>query len=309
MEVKIYYIGHDGTYWSRLQTGFNSAYPEFNFVFYQIEPSGEPSSKKLFVELYENKPAIIYIDLSAHIEMGIRLAKLINRNNEMRLCAVVGLYDYFHGYEIIKRGVNAAIRLNHIKMTEMQDAVYGPISLLNVNKAQMPEYVYGRDIGAFEISIPMRVGYVEENLFHIETNTYLKVGDIVDIERHPLTKVMPSKKVYVQKFYKNNLYYNKRFAYDLEFMYIDNDYFSVTNKRWALYKDLLENPEKLDELEEFEELNHYEKEDILSDLDIRRKKYQPIKDDIDNWIESKKGIIQPKRLKILIIELLSPQLY
>ena len=63
------------------------------------------------------------------------------------------------------------------------------------------------------------------------------------------------------------MYYNRRFAYDLEFIYIDDDFFTVMNERWRLYKELKQNPDKLEALSEIE------KREILADIRERKKNY------------------------------------
>ena len=140
------------------------------------------------------------------------------------------------------------------------------------------------------------MSYIENNFFHIETNSYLQVGDIIELDSHPLEDIMPSKKVYVAKFYDRNLYYNRRFAYDLEFIYIDNDFFSSSNRNWLLYKELKNNPTKL------ASLNPIEEADILSDMDERKKCFAPIRSKIDNWLASRVDQIVPKKLKVLIYD-------
>jgi hypothetical protein len=296
MDVSILYIGNDLGYWAKLQKGFLQNYESMTFNFSTISTDEKFSAVESFIHIYETKPQIVYLDLSQESKMGISLAKLINRNNETRLISLVGLVDHKSTDSMLLKSVSAAVRLTHIKSNEFQDAIYDPISLLDVNLAEMPTYMKSNVIENFEIQQPLRVGYIENNRFHIETNSYLEVGEIVNVDQHPLQDLMPSRKVFVEKFYDQNLYYNKRFAYDLEFIYIDDDYFSATNENWKTYKECKNNPEKL------EELGKGEEEDILEDMKRRKTFYGPTKKLIDKWVEDRKGKTEPKKLKVMIID-------
>lgn len=296
MDIKVIYIGNDNGYWQKLQKRFLSVYPDNDFQFKAIEITENLVVHDTFKILYKQRPDIIYVDYSYKIDFGILLSKWITRNNEMRLASLVGLFDNQQDESDILRGINATVRVNHIKSTEIQDVVYDPISLLNVNMAQMPSFVRSNELPPFEILQPLRVGYIEENKFHIETNSYLNVGDIVDVDQHPLTDIMPSTKVFVQKFYKKDLYYNMRFAYDLEFIYIDDDFFVATNEKWKLFKHLKENPKEIEELKDIEKI------EIIEDMDRRKKNYAPTKKRIDEWIKDNQGYVKPKKVKIMVVD-------
>jgi hypothetical protein len=296
MNVSIIYIGNDLGYWQNLKKGFSQNYQGMNFSFSEIATDDKFSAVETFIHIYESKPQIVYLDLSQESKVGLSLAKLISKNNETKLISLVGLIDHQNPEKMLLKSINASIRLTHIKSNEFLDVIYGPISLLDVNLAEMPTYVRSNIIEDFEIQQPLRVGYIENNRFHVETNSYLEVGDIVSVNEHPLQDIMPSKKVFVEKFYGQDLYYTKRFAYDLEFIYIDDDYFSATNQNWKLYKEYKQNPEKL------EELGEVEKEEIKEDMKKRKAFYKPTKEKIDKWMKDRKGKIEPKKLKVMIID-------
>ncbi len=296
MEIKILYIGNDDSYWSKIQKRLLKDYESLEFLFEKMPIEDDFSVKETFISVYHKKAQIVYVDFSEEFKCCLQLTKLLNRNNETRLLALVGLFSSTQDQSYFEQAINATIRILHIKSDEMQDVTYDPISLLDVNLAEMPAYVSGKPIKDFEIMQPLRVGYIEDNFFHVETNSYLKEGSIVHISQHPLMHIMPSKKVYVSKFYDQGMYYNRRFAYDLEFIYIDDDFFTVTNERWRLYKELKQNPDKLEALSEIE------KREILADIRERKKNYTPIKESIDEWLETRIGATYPKKLKIMIID-------
>lgn len=295
MVLKIFYIGEDDKYWKRLERQYTNRYPDWEFTFQQLDHSGYASFQRLFIHLYEQRPDIIYIDYTMEPDKGIGLAKLLTRNEEMRLVSVVGLFDT-RNLDLVDRSINASVRLNHIKSLEIEDVVYDPVALLDVELPEPQGFMASAEMGKFQFYQPLRVGFIAENHFHVETNSKLPVGEILTIDHHPLESLMSSKLVYVQKQYEHDLYFNKRFAYELEFIYKDDDFFVSTNERWKLYKKLKENPLLLEEMKEVE------KQDILNDMAKRKEMFQPIRDNILKWIRHNRVSRDPKKLKILVVD-------
>ncbi|MEE2670907.1 MAG: hypothetical protein VYA54_04320 [Bdellovibrionota bacterium] len=295
MKLNIVYIGKDDKYWKRLKDLFQKSYKDWEFSFQSMHHDDFPNFQSLFIKLYEERPQIIYIDYSSDPDQGIGLAKLLTRNEEMRLVSVVGLFDY-ESKELIDRSINASVRLNHIKCLEIEDVIFDPISLLDVELTDTSELIRSAEMGKFEFYQPLRVGFIGDNHFHVETNSFLPVGEILKVDHHPLESIMTSKLVFVQKFYEHNLYFNKRFAYELEFIYKDDDFFVSTNERWKLYKKLKHDPKLLDTM------NDVEKQEIIDDMETRKKLFGPIKAKIDDWIKHHVHTRDPKKLKILVVD-------
>ncbi len=296
MDIRVAYLGNDAPYFNKLQKKFKQDYPaiHFEFIHFSIHECSAPI--KCFIRIYELFPHIIYLDYSLEPTNLIRLAKLIGRNNEMRIISIVGLYNQRNKSEVLLKSLNASVRINYLKSDEIQDVVYDPVSLLDVDLAIMPEYVSSKSIEKFEIWQPMRLGYIEDNHFHVETNSYLKEGEVVTISDHPLMDIMPSRKVHVEKFYETDLYYNKRFAYDLEFIFIDNDYFAATNDHWKLYKKWKMKPELMESVPE------EEKDFVLRDMDKRREIFGPTRRKIIDWVKARENQKVPKKLKIMVLD-------
>lgn len=296
MEIKAIYIGNDSGYWHKLKNLFVSTYDSDLFEFFEVPTNILTNPRDLFVKIYAEKYQLVFLDFAYETTSMMALAKMLNRNNEMRLLSLTALFSVNQNIDIIIQSVSTAVRLNHIKGIEIDDVVYDAISLLDVNKAQPKEYVKSEGELVFEILQPLRIGYIEDNRFHVETNSYLAEGEIVNIDQHPLMKIMPSTKVYVEKFYDQGLYYNRRFGYDLEFIYIDNDFFTVTNDRWKLYKELKSDPAQ------FTALPPEEQDEISRDMKVRREKFAEIKYLIDRWLSKNQGAKTPKKLKIMVLD-------
>lgn len=292
MGIKVYYFGPDLPYWEKLKKRFDSSYEGAQFDFKNFKLEASHDFKQCFKVVYDGQPDIIYIDFSTEEKQAMRLAKTLTKNNELRQLSLVGLFSPLQDYSLLYQSLNASVRINHIKSNEIGDVVYDPMSFMDVNQAIMPEYIRSNPINDFEILLPLRVGYIQDNRFHIETNAYLEEGQIVHVESHPLSHIMPSTKVYVEKFYDRNFYFNKRFAYDLEFIYVDNDFFAATDENWKVYKLVKDDPEKVAELDP----------EVADDLEARRRVYKGIKDKIDEWMQDRQGQKVSKKLKIMCFD-------
>lgn len=295
MKLKVFFVGQDQKYWKRLQNLYQKTYPSWEFKFQQEAFEQSSCFKTLFKRLYQSKPDIIYIDGSKLTDQALGLGKLLVKNEELRLCSVVALFSNDTSH-LMDRAISASIRLNHIKSGEIEDVIYDPISLINVEIAEPTDFVWSRAMDDFEVYQPLRIGFIAENHFHIETNSYLPLNEILEVSEHPLAELMPSKKVFVQKFYQHDLYFNKRFGYDLEFIFIDNDFFTRTNDRWLMYKKLKQNPKLVNQL------SSTDKKEIEQDMQVRKQRFLPIKNKIKSWINERKINREPKKLKILVVD-------
>lgn len=295
MELKIAFVGNDPKYFSRLKNEFSNTYPDWQITFFDFALDQGASFKRLFVSLYQLEAQIIYIDYSEYIDQGVGLAKLLNQNAQTRLASVVGLFS-LEKLPSLHRSINASVRLNFIKCIEIEDVIYHPLALLDVDLPSDLNYFQSGELNPFEIAQPLRIGFIGDNHFHVETNSFLPVGEILEVDHHPLEDIMNSKKVFVQSFHDHDLYFNKRFAYELEFIYIDNDFFVSTNERWKLYKQLKKNPALLENMSRFEQI------EIREDMKKRKKLFKPIRKKIDQWIKRHIEGKEPKKLKILVFD-------
>lgn len=301
-ETRILFVGRDVRFFDRIKDEANSNYPELEFEFQTLTFESNFAAQDLFCEINSSPVDIIYIDLTQDSVQGLYLAKLISRNNELHKVSMVGLLSVNGdaSEQLLRNALNSGFKIIHYKSVEIFEVIYDPISLLDVDKAHTRELVVGKNMGEVEILQPLRVNYVEDNHFRIETNSYLKEGEIMEVDNHPLIEIMPSKKLYVDRFTGRDLYYNRRFSYDLEFIYIDNDFFSSSNKNWLIYKKL-KSSQNLDS-ESVEDIDEAIREEVLSDMEKRKQAFSGIKQKIDKWIETYSPLSTPKVLKIMIFD-------
>jgi hypothetical protein len=296
MDLKIKYIGNDLKYWSKLKHEFARHYQRFTLHFYQQSVDENTNARQLFVKTYQENISIIYVDFSINPKTLLYFCKLINRNNITRLSSLVALHNLNQGDLYIKNDILAGVRLSYFKHDEVDDTVFGPVSLLNVELANDPPYVLGKEIGKSYLQYILRVAYIEDDRCHIETNAPLPLDKIIELENAPLPQFSLSKRVYVKNFSDQDLYYNSRFAYDLEFTYIDDQFFRTTEESWLTYKIYRDNPLGLEQ----DTQKRYQ--DIYDDVVKRKEKIRPVREKVRQWIAIKADEVTPKQLKILVID-------
>ena len=296
MDLLIKYIGNDRSYWSKLKKRFVTHYSDLPLSFLEESVDDTFNARTSFVDIYNKRPQIIYIDFSVNPKKMLYLVKLLNQNNEMRQVSVVGLFNYQDGWNLIEKSMLASMRLLHFKSSEIHNVVYDPISLLNVELAKDPEFVRGKGIDDLVLEQLIRVSYIEDDLYHIETNSYLEEGSVIELDKHPLDNLSPSKRFFIKNFSSKNLYYNTRYSYDLEFTYNDSQFFKATEDSWIMYKRYRNNPigYNKDIGKDYEEL--------VKDVKKRKSKIRTIRAEIRTWLEENSPKVIPKKLKVLIID-------
>lgn len=296
MDLLIKYIGNDSKFWSKLKQKFASDYKKLNLHFTTEFVDEDFNPRQSFKKTYKQNPSIVYVDFSSDEKKCLTFCKLFNRNNVTRLKSIVALHDNINGWSNINRAIIAGVRINHFKGIDVTNVTYDPISLLDVELAKDPEYVYGKGLGSFELKQILRVSYVQDDCFHIETNSYLPEGEVIEITNHPLVDFMDSKRFYVKSFQDSDLYYNTRFSYDLEFSYLDSDFFKSTEQSWLLYKKFQGRSQ------EYKKQTGKRYEDLVEDIDKRKKNIGPIKKSVHDWIEKNTNSVRPKKVKVMIID-------
>jgi hypothetical protein len=296
MDILVKYIGNDDKYWSKIKQRFATSYSDHEISFVQTHVDDSFNARNCFIETYKESPQILYVDFSINPKKLLYLTKLLNRNNEMRLTSIVGLFEYKYGWEEINKAMLASMRLFHFKSSEIHDVVFDPISLLDVELAKSPEFVEGKEIEHLVLEQVLRLSYVEDDKYHIETNSYLEEGSIITLDKHPLNHFTSSNRFYIKNFSTKNLYYNSRYSYDLEFTYEDSPFFQATEESWITYKKYRHNP-----LGFAEDIGDGYDE-MVADVKKRKTQIRPMREKIQSWLKSEGPKVIPKKLKVLIID-------
>jgi len=296
MDLVVKYIGNDVSYFDRIQKRFTDSYDNFQIKFIHSLISDDFDVSDCFIQTYKEKPQIIYLEFSKDLNKSIGLSKLFTKNNEMRLLSLVGLHDYTNGHETIRDAILSGVRLNHFKSKEIHDVIYDPVSLLDVDLALQPDFVRGENFDKARIKQWVRVGYIADDHFHIETNSPLPEGEVIEIDNHPLENRLKSKRFFVCNQNSSDLYYNCRYSYDLEFTYCDDDYFKATEHSWIAYRKYKENP--LGYLQD----TGMDYKELTSEVKKRKSKIRYDREDIRQWIRDNAQDNDPKKVKVLVLD-------
>jgi len=294
MGYRVYYIGNDSKFWEQTQKGIKRVTDsELEFSQVRIDSSFEPGN--VFINLYNSSPDIIYLDLCYETDKSLSLSKLLCRNNETRLKSLVLLHDQNMGHKSLLRGVLSGARLNYFKNVDTDELVSHPFSLLDSEFENEHAYAGGAKIRNFQFKQIIRIGYISDDHYRGETNCELEMGEIIELDSHPLEGIMPSNRVLPEKFSDSDLYYNQRYSYNLKYTYLKDDFFLASEKAWIKFKQA-GSREQL--IKKYGNDASY----ILEDLRKRSKKLMPIRQDVKDWTVRQKANVEPKRLKVLVID-------
>lgn len=216
---QIVYIGDDESYWSTVTKRYKKDYENTAFEFEQLEIGKDKVEyQKVFIKILNSVPDIIYIDFSHDRVQGKALASLLSRENKLKESVIVGLVDKV---EYMRECAATGISLLHIKCAEYHDIVYDPVRIKLpklVDKAPFALAKFSKDVSLFE---DFKIGYISPTYIHAEGNCFVEKGQLIEVETEISKKELPSNKYIVKEVYSSNLYYDYRYAFDIEFKYVD----------------------------------------------------------------------------------------
>ncbi len=137
----------------------------------------------------------------------------------------------------IMGAVLVGVRLNFKKGVDFEDAAFHPLSLLDSQTTPNYEYASGGDLNHFCYRQILRVGYIADDHYRVETNSPLEPDEVIELEGHPLESIMSGKRFFAQNYSDSDLYYNQRFSYNLKYTYIDSEFFRASEESWLAFKE------------------------------------------------------------------------
>lgn len=289
-KLKVIYVGNDQEYWKNLKDAFSRDYQNLEVTFLEKSFSESFHPPQVFMDIYHEQCDVIYVDLAFMEDKGLSLCKLLCRNNETRLKSVVGLHSHRKSQVTLYASILTGVRLNYIKSVEFDDVIYHPLSLLDATSRPPMRYAEGKALNKFVYSQILRIGYIADDHFRVETNSPLEEEEIIELDQHPLQNVMEANRFYVQNYNDSDLYYNQRFSYNLKYTYVESGFFRASEQTWLKYKN------------EREEIRRKELEFIEQDVNRRRLELKPVKEEIRQWVEDNQSKDAAKRLKVLVID-------
>jgi hypothetical protein len=279
-EMKIFFIGDDHAFYESIEERFSNDYNnKYQLEFKTINFNEFSSVENLFLQIHQELPQIIYIDFDKNFTDLRYLSKLLTRDNITKLIANVALYSDAEFEKNYKQIMLAGIRLHHKKGKELHDIIYNALSFVCVEAPVKPDYFTVDIHHKTNIFQDLRIGYIDNSKFHIETNSPLNSSPELTLEDHSLRGILESKKFLIKSKSDQDLYYDHRFSYDLHFKYVDLEKEEIDKEGNV---KLIPLPKK--------------------ELDYALAQKTSIIEQLDKWILKRKDIVKPKITKILVID-------
>lgn len=301
--IKIKYIGKDLAFWGDLKDKYNQIYPKLEFEFQRNYGAGKELIGHIFLDICNNKPDIIYLDFSIDPIDCLYLGKLIIRENSLKHIPIVGLLDLLAGEELIFKSIFTGVPFLHIKGGDFFTKVFDPLWLARPKDTRPPQFATAKVNEHFELKEILRIGYLTEKTLHVEGNVDLNIDDLVFLDQSIFnSSQLPSSYFNIIGKGIDNLYYDYRYRYDMEFMFKDEPGF-IPPEQLALMEDPVaaskDNqaqsgvPDPVDEQPPISDEMLKEHEEIKEIIKSRVKKFV-----LENYSEE----INSKSTKILVID-------
>ncbi len=216
-----FYFGDDEAYFRALQGEFRkSTRMAISFQrFYEVD---ERKIQSFFLKIYEQKAACVFIDFSRQSQDYLHLARILARTPLEHPLVTVGLVDYLSPPEVLVESIATGVNLTHIKSVETYDVIYDVTRLLSPADIEAPPFATATLSEEWEAGLTCKIGYVHSLGLHLETNQRLAVGDRIRLSHHwSKAHVVPSQEVFVTSVSTSNLFYNFKYAVDVEFVFED----------------------------------------------------------------------------------------
>jgi len=219
--LKVFYYGDDETYFRSLVSEFKRR-SQVELSFEKVFESDEKKIQSLFIKAFVDRPACIFIDFSKYSSDYLHLARLFTKTSLEYNFVTVGIVDYLSPQETLQESILTGVNFTHIKSTDPYDAVYDAMKIFAPN--QIPDHDFAKAAlkETWEVGIPAKVGYINGEGVHLETDFRLERGNRIKMKNHwGDKKIIPSKDLFVQNISTSNLFYQFQYAVDAEFLYVN----------------------------------------------------------------------------------------
>lgn len=217
-EKTILYIGADVSYWEVIQKRIAQNYSAIGFKYKNDQIKVNRVYTDIFLSCLQERPSIIYVDFSSQLKDQIQLARMIKRENSLHEVPLIGLVDK---KSEVRGCLSAGADVVHVKCGEYHDVVYDAILLMDQKQAKPPAFAKAKMAKEAKIYDDFRIGYITDKGIHAEGNLSLEEGQEIELQNAIPTSIVPSKRYRVAKVDQVNLYYDFRYSYDLDFMFVD----------------------------------------------------------------------------------------
>ncbi len=286
----VYYIGADVGYFDTIRSRFLKNYPRDKWTFEVLSSKDKKQYQRIFAKLVQVQPAIIYIDFSYNRDSQLKLAQLLTRENAIRKCPIIGLVEE---KEHVRDCISSGLSVTHVKGGEYHDVVYNPMLMAFPKEVVKPQFARAKFSKQVELIDDFRIGFITKDSVHAEGNIELKVGETVTIDLDIPTSLLPSREFIVKAVDDKNLYYDFKYAYELQFVFVNREELQESEKTDFLGET---DPKKIEKLKQEAERKSRHKEAEYQDQLSRTKKK------MRDWIATKTDSTAPKKTKIMIVD-------
>ncbi len=287
---KILYVGDDQSYWFNVQKRFLSQFSKISWEFVRVYGKDPTEYQASFIEILEHEPAIVYIDFSTRLDEHLTIANFISRENTMEGVSLVGLVPE---KGMINSVQSSGVDILHIKCGEFHDVVWQAVDLVFPTESGTPDFAIAKTLAETQLSDDFRIGYFSPTYVHCEGNLRLNKGDIIEIESEIPEKIVPSKFYIIKHIDSEDLYYDFKYSYDLEYVYVDEPDFEADAEAELL---------GVEDEDEQRKILEKAKAGINESRDIYKNRLKKAKKEVKEWIIENSDRSSPKITKILVVD-------
>lgn len=286
----VLYLGDDQSYWSNIQKRFINQYDKLKFKFVKLYDSDEDTYQETFLEILDSGASIVYIDFSTRTDKHLTIANFLARENSLASMALVGLVPE---KTMIRSVLSSGVDILHIKCGEFHDVVWQAMDRACPAEAGTPDFAIAKTLAETNLHDDFRIGYFAPTYVHCEGNLKLNKGDVIELESLIPEKIVPSKNFVIKHIEDQDLYYDFKYSYDLEYVYVDEPDFEADAEAELLGVEDEEEQRKI-------------LENAKNSINERRAEYKErlkkAKKEVKDWIIENSDRSSPKITKILVVD-------
>lgn len=270
----IFYLGDDEAYFKTLQREFKTI-TKMDAEFKHFFEAEESKIQSLFVKVSKLLPDLVFIDYSKETQDYLHLTRLISRTPLEKKIITVGLMDILTPHEVLAESISAGVSLAHIKGSDAFDAVYDSAKILSPEDKLQHGFATAKFKEDILAGAPAKVGYIEQDGIHIETDFPVSKGDRIRLKTHwTESKIFPSQEVFVKNSSTKNLFYQFKQNADADFVFVD----------------------------EFVPPEGMEAGEIRDKIEERKESIKHYRGELHRWIDDNLSRSLEKKAKVLVID-------
>lgn len=284
----VVYIGRDEGYFETLKARFAKQFAKTEFTYHIISPQKKEDYQKIFLLTVRYRPDIIYIDFSEDRLTQLKLGQLLTRENSLKEVPTVGLVETKAN---IQECISSGVTFTHVKCGEYYDVVFDPFFWAFPKETTPPSFARAKMHQQVDLINDFRVGYITKNGIHAEGDLPLNVGEKIKLNSSIPKNNIPSPFYIVKEVSQSNLYYDFRYSYELDFIFVDEPEFNVDESSFGEVDEEKREKAKREAQKKENQLKEQYKEEIK-----RAKKRHKA------WLQDRMLDSQPKKTKILVVD-------